>query len=90
MPRQKIERFEWSVDSATAPDGTRYAVFSEHVRHEPRMYWPSVYMPERNLNGLHTGGWKTVGDNVYWRSQPAMRRAERHWHETRNAHAQPE
>lgn len=87
MPRSTILRFEWNTETATAPDGTRYAIFSEHVRGEVRYYWPEVYCSaERDqITGLKRPRWLSASDTVYTSSAAAKARAERHWHDTQKA-----
>jgi len=43
-----IERvvLKWKGDEGEAPDDTRYAIFSEHVRGEPRFYYLQAAYPE--------------------------------------------
>lgn len=49
---------EWDGDTAVAPDGTHYAIFSEHVRGEPRFHWVQVEVSEE---GSGLSRWRRLG-----------------------------
>ena len=37
MRRRRV--IVWDGDDGVAPDGSRYSIFSEQIRGEPRQYW---------------------------------------------------
>lgn len=65
----------WSdTRTATAPDGTNYSIFSEHVRGEARVFWASLAVIDAGRNWPR---WKPVSDSSE-KPETAMNAAERH------------
>jgi hypothetical protein len=50
---QRVKPLQWDGVNATA-NGLFYGIFSEHVRGEPRFYWPMV------SSDLRGGGWERL------------------------------
>lgn len=73
-------KLAWHNDTAKLPDGTEYGLFSEHVRGEPRFWWPEVRKPDWfERRGLHNG-WQRIdcGYDYTGTKAAAKRVAQRH------------